>query len=155
MVIKRAIPYRAAAACTILLGAVNLAARGEDIAAGLRVVEGGISQPLTAEPGDPARGRRLAFDRTKGNCLVCHSLPGAEAASPGDLGPDLAGVGARRTAPELRLRLVDPRRIDPEARMPAFYKTEGLTQVARAFAGKPLLQAQEIEDIVAYLASLQ
>lgn len=146
--------YRGAAACTILLVAVNLA-RGEDVAAGLHVVDGGITQALTAEPGDPARGRRLAFDRTKGNCLVCHSLPGAETASPGDLGPDLAGVGARRTVPELRLRLVDPRRIDPEARMPAFYKTEGLTQVARAFAGKPLLQAQEIEDIVAYLATLQ
>jgi sulfur-oxidizing protein SoxX len=154
MVIKKAWLYGGAAACTILLGAVNLA-HGDDVAAGLRVADGGISQPLTAEPGDPARGRRLAFDRTKGNCLVCHSLPGAEAASPGDLGPDLAGVGARRTVPELRLRMVDPRRIDPEARMPAFYKTEGLTQVARAFAGKPLLQAQEIEDIVAYLASLQ
>lgn len=140
----------ARAALLLLLAA---APAGADELVPYTVVDGGIPQPLTATPGDAARGRRLVFDRQKGNCLVCHAAPGAN--SPGDLGPDLAGVAGRHDAAALRLRLVDPRRLDPEARMPAFYRTEGLTRVATAFQGKPLLQAQEIEDVLAFLLTLK
>ena len=118
-----------------------------------RVVDGGIPAPLTERPGDPARGLRLMNDRQKGGCLNCHAVPGAK--SPGDLGPDLAGVASRYSLAALRLRLVDPRRVDPAARMPAFYEIDGLTRVAPAFQGKPLLQPQEIEDVLAYLATLR
>ncbi len=93
------------------------------------------------------------FDRQRGACLNCHAVPGAR--SPGDLGPDLAGVATRHPLPALRLRLVDPRRIDPESRMPAFYALDGLTRVATAFQGKPLLQPQDIEDVLAYVATLK
>jgi sulfur-oxidizing protein SoxX len=117
------------------------------------IVDGGIPQPLTGQPGDPARGRALVADRQKGGCLNCHAVPGAR--SPGDLGPDLAGVAARHSLAALRLRLVDPRKIDRESRMPAFYALDGLTRVAPAFAGTPLLQAQEIEDVLAFLATLK
>ena len=118
-----------------------------------RVVDGGIPAPLTDQPGDAARGLRLMGDRQKGGCLNCHAVPNAK--SPGDLGPDLAGVASRHSIAALRLRLVDPRRIDPAARMPAFYSLDGLTRVAPAFQGKPLLEPQEIEDVLAYLATLK
>ena len=118
-----------------------------------RIVDGGIPTPLTDQPGDPARGRAIANDRQKGGCLNCHAVPNAR--SPGDLGPDLAGVAARHPMAVLRLRVVDPRKIDPESRMPAFYSLDGLTRVATAYAGKPLLQPQEIEDVLAFLATLK
>jgi len=137
----------------VAVALVTTAAVAQDRLVPYRVVDGGIPQPLTDQPGDAARGRRLVLDRQKGNCAVCHAIPGV--GSPADLAPDLAGVGARRTAPELRLRLVDPARIDPDSRMPAFYKTDGLVRVLPAFAGKPLLQAQEIEDVLAFLATLR
>jgi sulfur-oxidizing protein SoxX len=118
-----------------------------------RIVDGGIPAPLTAQPGDAARGRAIANDRQKGGCLNCHAVP--DARSPGDLGPDLAGVATRHPMAVLRLRVVDPRKLDPDARMPAFYSLDGLTRVDAAHAGKPLLQPQEIEDVLAYLATLK
>ena len=135
-----------------LLGGIAQAAAQEKLAS-YRVVDGGIPAPLTDQPGDAARGLRLMGDRQKGGCLNCHAVPNAK--SPGDLGPDLAGVASRQSVAVLRLRIVDPRRLDPAARMPAFYSLDGLTRVAPAFQGKPLLQPQEIEDVLAYLATLK
>jgi len=117
-----------------------------------RIENGGVPKPLTDQPGDPARGRAIANDRQKGGCLNCHAVPNAR--SPGDLGPDLAGVATRHPMAVLRLRVVDPRKLDPESRMPAFYSLDGLTRVATAYVGKPLLQPQEIEDVLAFLATL-
>jgi sulfur-oxidizing protein SoxX len=128
-------------------------ARAQDRLVPYTVADGGIATPLTDQPGDPARGRAIVFDRQRGACLNCHAVPGAR--SPGTLAPDLAGVAARHPIAALRLRLVDPRRIDPESRMPAFYRVDGLVRVARAVAGKPLLQPQDIEDVLAYLATLE
>jgi sulfur-oxidizing protein SoxX len=132
---------------------IAIPAAAQDKLVPYRVVDGGIPKPLTDQPGDPARGRRLMADRQKGGCLNCHSVPGVN--SPGDLGPDLAGVASRQSIAALRLRLVDPHRIDPDARMPAFYALDGLTRVATAFQGKPLLQPQEIEDVLAVLETLK
>jgi L-cysteine S-thiosulfotransferase len=140
--------YAATLACAVITGAA-----AQDKLVPYTVVDGGIPKPLTAQPGDVARGRAIVADRQKGGCLNCHAVPGAR--SPGDLGPDLAGVAARQSAAALRLRIVDPRRLDPGARMPAFYALDGLTRVARAFEGKPLLQPQEIEDVLAFLATLK
>ena len=130
-----------------------LPAAAQDTLVPYRIVDGGIPKPLTDQPGDPARGRAIANDRQKGGCLNCHAVPNAR--SPGDLGPDLAGVAARLPMAVLRLRVVDPRKLDPESRMPAFYSLDGLTRVATAYAGKPLLQPQEIEDVLAFLATLK
>lgn len=119
----------------------------------VQIANGGIAKPLTDQPGDPARGRAIANDRQRGGCLNCHAVPNAR--SPGDLGPDLAGVAGRVAMPVMRLRVVDPRKLDPESRMPAFYSLDGLTRVAKAYDGKPLLQPQEIEDVLAFLATLK
>ncbi|HYD68616.1 sulfur oxidation c-type cytochrome SoxX [Azospirillum sp.] len=114
-----------------------------------------IPQSLTGAPGDPARGRAIVADRRRGLCLLCHSGPFPEERFQGDLAPDLAGAGARWTEGQLRLRIVDARRFNPDSIMPSFYRWDGLTRVAPAFQGKPVLSAEEVEDVVAFLATLR
>lgn len=88
-------------------------------------------------------------------CLLCHGGPFPEERSPGNLATNLAGAGARWTAGQLRLRIVDSRRIDPQGIMPAYHRTQGLTRVGAAWAGRPLLGAQQVEDVVAFLLTLR
>jgi sulfur-oxidizing protein SoxX len=120
-----------------------------------RIDNGKISAPLTREAGDAARGRAAVLSRDSGNCFLCHSIPDAGETPLGDIGPPLAGIGRRLTAAQLRLRLVDSTRINPQSVMPAYYRTEGLHQVAAAYRGKPLLTAQQIEDVIVYLTTLR
>jgi L-cysteine S-thiosulfotransferase len=112
------------------------------------------AKPLTDVPGDPLRGRAIVADRRKGLCLLCHAGPALERMT-GNLAPSLAGVGRRLSLPELRARLMDARRFNPDTIMPAYFKTEDHVRVAPAVAGRPILSAQEIEDVVAFLATLQ
>ena len=113
-----------------------------------------IDAPLTATPGDAVRGRAIVANRRQGLCLLCHAGPIPEERFQGNLGPDLAGAGARWSAGQLRLRLVDARRLDPESIMPAYYRTSGLERVPTTLRDKPILSAQQIEDVVAYLRTL-
>lgn len=110
---------------------------------------------LTGAKGDPARGRAIVANRQVGLCLLCHSGPFPEERFQGDLAPDLKGVGARLSEGEIRARIVDPGRSNPDTVMPAYYKTDGLTRVAPAFRSRTILTAEQIEDIVAYLATLK
>ena len=119
-----------------------------------RIGKGEIRDPLTREPGDAKRGRAAALSRDAGNCFLCHAVPAAENTPLGNIGPPLAGVGARLTAAQLRLRLVDSTRINSRSVMPAYYRTRGLHQVAPAYRDRPLLTAQQIEDVIAYLLTL-
>ncbi len=114
-----------------------------------------IPQSLTGQPGDPARGRAIVTNRQKGLCLLCHSGPFAEERFQGDLAPSLAGAGSRSTEGQLRLRLVDSRRINAETIMPSYYQIDGLNRVGAAWQGKPVLTADEIEDVVAFLRTLK
>jgi len=114
-----------------------------------------IPASLTGAKGDPARGRAIVANRQVGLCLLCHSGPFPEERFQGDLGPDLKGVGARLSEGEIRARIVDPGRANPETVMPAYYKTDGTTRVAPALRGKTILTAEQIEDIVAYLVTLK
>lgn len=113
-----------------------------------------ITTSLTGRPGDPAAGREVVIDRKLGNCLSCHALPLAEA-DQGNIGPDLHGVGARLSAAQLRLRVVNTKIIDPQTIMPAYYRADGLYGLTKALAGKPILTAQQVEDLVSYLATLK
>ena len=114
-----------------------------------------IPASLTGSKGDPARGRAIVVDRQVGLCLLCHSGPFPEQRFMGDLAPDLSGVGARLSAAQIRLRIVDPGKLNPATIMPAYFKTDGLQRVAPAFRGKTILTAQQIEDVVAFLATLK
>ncbi|GAB3444711.1 sulfur oxidation c-type cytochrome SoxX [Insolitispirillum peregrinum] len=118
------------------------------------VSNGGIAAPLTATPGDPQRGQAIVAGRTQGNCLTCHRAPIPNEDFQGEIGPDLHGVGRRLSVARLRLRVVDARRQSPDSVMPPFYRTGDAVQVAAAQAETPLLTAQQVEDVVSYLASL-
>jgi sulfur-oxidizing protein SoxX len=115
----------------------------------------GIPAPLTDVAGIAARGRAIVANRQLGLCLLCHTGPIPEERFQGNLAPDLAGAGDRWSAPELRLRMVDASRLNPATIMPAYYKTDGLTRVPAALKGQPILTAQQIEDVVAYLQTLR
>ena len=114
-----------------------------------------IPTPLTGAKGDPARGRVIVASRQLGLCLLCHSAPIPEERFQGTIGPDLNGIGGRLSEGQIRLRLVDPGRLNPASIMPAYFRTEGLTRVAPVFNGKPVLGEQQIEDVVAFLTTLK
>ena len=118
------------------------------------VVGDAIPQSLTDMPGDAARGRAVVLDRTS-TCILCHSGPFPETQFQGDLAPSLTGAGSRWSEGQLRLRLVDASRLNPATIMPSYYRIEGLARVGPAWRGKPILSAEQIEDLVAYLASLR
>lgn len=113
-----------------------------------------IPKSLTRQPGDAENGRKVAIDRKKGNCLACHTMPIPDQPFHGEVGPDLAGVGSRYDTGELRLRVVNPKFVNPDSIMPAFYWANGFHRVLKGFEGKTMLSAQEIEDVVAYLETL-
>jgi sulfur-oxidizing protein SoxX len=114
-----------------------------------------IPASLTGAKGDPARGRAIVANRQVGLCLLCHSGPFPEERFQGNLAPDLTAVGARFSEGQIRQRIVDSRKVNPQSIMPAYYKSEGLARVAPAFRGKTVLTAEQIEDIVAYLLTLK
>ena len=119
------------------------------------IVNGGIPVALTDAPGDAIKGRLIAGNRQVGMCLLCHQAPIAEDRFQGDISTNLAGVGARWTVPQLRLRIVNSRQINPASIMPAYYRTDRLFRVAVSSRDKPILDAQQIEDVVAWLETLK
>jgi sulfur-oxidizing protein SoxX len=142
---------------TCVLLAVAGALPSASTAEGLQnyaVVGDGILDSLTGAPGDAARGRALVLDRVS-TCILCHSGPFPETRFQGDLAPSLAGVGNRWTESQLRLRLVNASRFNQDTIMPSYYRVDGLQRVGKNWQGKPVLSAEQIEDIVAYLVSLR
>ena len=117
------------------------------------IVGDAIPTSLTGAAGDPARGRAIVANRQVGLCLLCHTGPFPEVRLQGTLAPGLQGAGSRSSAGQLRLRLVDAGRLNPATIMPPYYRIEGLARVASAYRGKPILTAEQIEDVVAFLAT--
>jgi len=128
----------------VLAGNAVLQARAQDA----------IPASLTGSKGDPERGRALVANRQAGLCLLCHSGPFPEERFQGDLAPDLSSA-ARLSEGQIRQRIVDPSKANPATIMPAYFRTEGLTRVAPSLRGKTVLNAEQIEDIVAFLLTLK
>jgi sulfur-oxidizing protein SoxX len=119
------------------------------------VLRDAIPSSLTGTKGEAARGRGIVADRHVGLCLLCHSGPFPEERLQGTIAPDLRGAGARLSEGQIRLRIADSSRVNPDTIMPAYYRTEGLTRVAPAYRGKPILTAEQVEDVVAFLVGLR
>ena len=118
------------------------------------IVGDAIPAPLTVQKSDAERGRAIVTNRQAGLCLLCHSGPFPEERLQGTMAPDLKGAGARWSEGQLRLRIVDAGRVNPQSIMPAYYRIDGLFRVAPLFRGKPILTAEQIEDVVAFLMTL-
>ncbi len=140
------------------IGAITLlggcAGTATDRMLAYRIDNDAIRDPLVSTPGDAGRGREILRGRD-GNCLLCHAVPETGAQFMGNLAPALSGVGARWNAGQLRLRIVDPMRLNRNTIMPSYYRTDALAQVATPYRGKPILTAQQVEDVVAYLLTLR
>jgi sulfur-oxidizing protein SoxX len=121
----------------------------------LRVIGDTIPEAIGGAKGDAARGRALIVGRESANCILCHALPGPDVRFSGNVGPSLAGIARALSIAQLRLRVVDDMRVNPDTIMPSYYRVEGFDRVASAYRGKPILDAQQIEDIVAYLGTLK
>ena len=130
-------------------------ARAEEVLRPYTIVGDAIPASLTGAPGDPARGKAIVLNRQVGLCLLCHSGPFPEERFQGNMAPDLKGTSSRWSEGELRLRLVDARKLNPDTIMPPYYVVDGMNRVARSFRGKPILTAEQIEDVVAFLATLK
>ena len=113
------------------------------------------AEPLTEIPGDAESGRTVFLDRDTGHCLLCHQVEQVDESFQGNLGPDLSDAGSRLSTAELRERIIDPTRLNPETVMPTYYRTSGLRQVGTAYVGRPILNAQQIEDVVAFISTLK
>lgn len=125
------------------------------LTAAVVVVGDGVPAPLTATPGDVARGAAIVGDRGKGLCLLCHTGPFPQPQLHGNLSTDLRGAGSRWSEAQLRLRIIDARRLNPDSLMPAFHKADTGARVGAAHRGQPVLDAQQVEDVVAYLRTLR
>jgi L-cysteine S-thiosulfotransferase len=149
-----------ASACRALLSAVLCAGAAppgfaQEPLRPFTVVGDAIPNSLTGAKGDPGRGRAIVTSRQVGLCLLCHSGPFPEERLQGTLAPDLKGAGGRWSEGQLRLRIVDSSRLNPDTIMPPYYRIEGLHRVAANFRGKPVLTAEQIEDVVAFLQMLR
>jgi sulfur-oxidizing protein SoxX len=131
------------------------AASAQEGAQPYAVVRDAIPRPLASRPGDATRGRAIVANRSVGLCLLCHSGPIPEERFQGTLAPSLAGAGTRWSQAQLRLRIADGARLNPDTIMPPYYRTTDLQHVAKGFEGKTILTAEQVEDVVAYLATLK
>jgi sulfur-oxidizing protein SoxX len=133
---------------------VALPAAGQAVAP-FAVTGDAVEAPLGGLAGDAARGARIVRNRETANCLICHTIPDPTEPFMGEIGPPLAGVALRLAPGQIRLRLIDPTRVNAGAIMPAYHRVAGLVHVEERHRGRPVLSAQEIEDVVAYLSGLK
>jgi sulfur-oxidizing protein SoxX len=120
-----------------------------------RVTGDGIPEAIGGAVGDADRGRALILARESANCVLCHAFPDPAVRFSGNVGPSLGGVARTLSVAQLRLRVVDDARVNAQTVMPSYYRVDGLDRVAGAYRGKPILDAEQVEDIVAYLSTLK
>lgn len=154
MVRGKAWPWQAGLVAAVLLG-FGVGAMGAERLPPFVVAGDAIPAQLTGERGDPQRGREVVVSRELGNCLLCHNMPIPEERFQGTIGPDLAGVATRLTEGQIRLRIVDASRLNPETIMPPYYRLQDLRRVLAGYRGKPVLTAEQVEDVVALLLTFR
>ena len=119
------------------------------------IIEDTLPTPLTETPGSAARGEAVFINRSQGHCVICHQVAGLGIPFQGNAGPSLTDAGSRLSPEQLRLRIVDYQLIRDDTLMPSYYRIHDLYQVEEASLGEPILTAQDIEDLVAYLSALK
>jgi sulfur-oxidizing protein SoxX len=146
---------RGAGWLTAIVVVCGVAGARAEVLRPLVVVGDAIPRSVTGARGDPQRGRDVAVKRELGNCLLCHRIPIPEERFQGTIGPDLSGVAGRLSEGQIRLRIVDESRLNPQTIMPPYYRLEGLQRVMAAYRGRPVLTAEQVEDAVAFLLTLR
>ena len=147
-------------ALAVSLGAAGAVAADVVAPADVVFVDGAIEQSLTGVAGNPEEGAKVFSSRSMGNCVACHEITTNDAAFPGTVGPMLDGVGERWNEAELRGIVADAKKMYEGSVMPSFYKVDGFIRPGDGYTGKaatdiqPVLSAQQIEDVVAFLATL-
>jgi L-cysteine S-thiosulfotransferase len=148
--------WRAIAVLSVASAMVTVAANGAaESLARFRVVGDAIPDAIGGAVGNAERGRGLILRRESANCVLCHAVPEPGVRFSGTIGPPLAGVARALSAAQIRLRVVDSTRVNAATVMPSYYRVDGLDRVAGAYRGKPILDAEQVEDIVAYLSTLK
>ena len=143
----------AIAALGLLAGAASAEAVAPD---NVVFKDGSVAQSLTGVAGDPKAGAKWFADRKLGNCLACHQNPDMPGqAFQGETGPSLQGVADRYDEAHLRGLLVNSKMTFESTMMPSFYRTSGFNRVAPKFTGKSVFEAQQVEDVLAYLKTLK
>ncbi len=123
--------------------------------------DGAIAASLTGVPGNPEEGQKAFTSRAIGNCVACHEVTSLDAAFPGNVGPMLDGVGSRWPEAEMRGIVADAKQMYDGTIMPSFYRVDGFTRPGDGYTGKaaqeiaPVLTAQQVEDVVAFLMTLK
>ena len=110
-----------------------------------------IATGCTAEAASPERGRAIALDPERGDCAICHALPGGDVRNQGTIGPPLVNLAARYDRAALEARIANPKAFNPDTAMPAYGSTEGLHRVSADLSGRPILSTDEIADVAAWL----
>ncbi|MBK1634445.1 sulfur oxidation c-type cytochrome SoxX [Rhodovulum adriaticum] len=156
---------KAALGALVLMATTGLAT-AEVVAPGEVVMDeyGFVPAPLTDQPGDPERGRKIVGTKSLGNCVSCHQITEMSHDVPfhGEVGPMLDGLPHRYPVAMIRGILVNSKNVFDGTVMPAYYKTDGFIRPGNGYTGKaaegaiePLLSAQQIEDVIAYLLTLE
>ncbi|MCH9807523.1 MAG: sulfur oxidation c-type cytochrome SoxX [Alphaproteobacteria bacterium] len=148
----------AVVACLMALGlSINGASADPVAAADVKIIDGEVKTSLTGQPGSAVKGAEWFKNRKLGNCLACHANPKmTDEQFHGEVGPSLEGVADRWNEAQMRAIVVNAKEIFGEqSMMPAFYRTTGYTRPLKKFAGKSILSAQQVEDIIAYLQTLK
>ncbi len=112
-----------------------------------------IPAPLSDTVSSAEVGETVFVDRDQGHCVLCHQIDGLNAEFQGNVGPDLSTVGDRLSPAQIRFRLVDLQSLMPDTVMPSYYRLHDLNQVQAQFQGQTILNAEQIEHLVAYLSS--
>ena len=154
-----------ATALGALLAAVALPswAAGPVAPSAVVFTDGAVAQSLSGTPGNLDEGKTIISTNSLGNCVACHQISALpEVDFQGNIGPSLDGVASRYDEAHLRELVANAKHTFPDTIMPAFYKTEGFIRPGVAYTGKapegdlpPILGAQQIEDVLAYLLTLK